>query len=368
MAEDEKGLVAEAKGRFAGLRRRYPLLDHVIRMQGHYTKVQGNVLAGAVTYFGFLSFFPILALAFALVGYLSIAYPDARDNLTTAVEQLLPGIISGSGKPGTISLKEIEDAKAAAGLIGFAGVLYSGLGWLSGLRAALRDAFEIPQSRNPNFVVGKAVDLATLLVIGLVLMVSVGISGAVKGLADTLISAVGLDGFVLATPLVWSIGLALGLVASTALFFVMYRLLADPDIPPRALWQGALLGAAAFELLKLVVVNVLGGVGGSTFAPLAIAITLVVWINYFSRLVLYGAAWSMTSDLSRSVIESRRVKSDAAVAAAAVAPINAHVPVMTSAETTGAASRGRFDAGSALVGAAAVAVAAAMFGRRDDGR
>jgi len=44
-------------------RRRYPWLDHTLRMVQHYNAVYGNGQAGAVTYFGFLSFFPILALA-----------------------------------------------------------------------------------------------------------------------------------------------------------------------------------------------------------------------------------------------------------------------------------------------------------------
>ncbi len=368
MADDEQGLVSGVKGRVERLRRRYPFFDHVIRMQAHYSKVQGNVLAGAVTYFGFLSFFPILALAFAVVGYVSIAYPDARQNLATAIEQLLPGIISSSGNPGTISLKDIEDAKAFAGVIGFAGVLYSGLGWLSGMRSALRDAFQIPQSQRRSFIVGKGVDLAMLTVIGLVLIVSVGISGVVKGLTDSIVSSIGLDGFGLAQPIVWVVGVVLGVAASTLLLFIMYWVLPDPDIPRRALWQGALLGAVAFEILKQLVVNVLGGVGGSPFAPLAIAITLVVWINYFSRIIMYGAAWAMTSDLTASVIESRRTKSEAVVAAAAAAPVNANVPLWAAEESGEPTPKGRFDTGSALVGAAAVAVAAAVLGRRDGGR
>ncbi len=368
MAEDKQGIGSKAKGRIERLRARYPFVDHVVRMQAHYAKIQGNVLAGAVTYFGFLSFFPILALAFAVVGYVSIAYPDARENLITAIEQLLPGVISSDGQPGTISLKDIEDAKAFAGVIGFAGVLYSGLGWLSGMRKALRDAFQVPESRRRSFVVGKGVDLATMVVIGLVLIVSVGISGVVKGLTDDIVSSMGLDGFGLAQPVVWLVGLVLGVAASTLLLFIIYWVLPDPDIPTRALWQGALLGALAFEVLKQVVVNVLGGVGGSPFAPLAIAITLVVWINYFSRIIMYGAAWAMTSELSTAAIESRRAKSEAFVAAAAVAPVNARVPVMAHRQAPTPSPKGRFDAGSALVGAAAAAVAAAVLSRRDDDR
>jgi membrane protein len=357
---DIQSVTKEAKGRVARLRRRYPFLDHLVRMYQHYTKVEGNVLAGAVTFFGFLSFFPILALAFAVVGYVSIAYPDARDSLSTAIQQVLPGIVSSSGKTGTISLQDIEDAKAAAGVIGFLGVLYSGLGWLSGLRTALQDTFEIPRSRKQNFVLGKLVDLAVLVILGLVMILSVGISGVVKGLADAIIDALGMDGLAVGPALVWLVGIVLGLAVSALLFSVMYKLLADPDLPPKPIWQGALFGAVAFELLKLIVVNVLGGVGGSAFAPLAIAITLVVWINYCSRLVLFGAAWAMTSRHSAAAIARRSVASEAAVAAAALAPVNARFLI----GENGRPAR-RFDTGSAIVGAAAGAVVAFVLSRRE---
>lgn len=361
MAEDKQGIAQDAKVRFARLRQRYPLFDHVIRMNEHYTKVEGNVLAGAVTYFGFLSFFPILALAFAVIGYVSIAYPNARDSLTTAIEQVLPGIVSTSGKSGTISLGDIENSKNTAGIIGFAGVLYSGLGWLSGLRTALQDVFQIPRSREYNFLVGKAVDLAALATIGAVMIVSVGVSGVVEGLTGKILDFLGMNNLAVGTPLVWLVGIVLGLAASTTLFYVMYKLLANPDLPSKPLWQGALLGALAFELLKLIVVNVLGKVGGSPVASLAIAVTLVVWINYFSRLVLYGAAWAMTARDSAAAIARRSAKSEVAVVAADLAPVNARIPV---AEANSSAAA-RFDAGSAIVGAAAGAVAAVVLSRRE---
>src|SRR5215204_5383251 len=147
--------------RIAALRERFPALDRVLRVQEHYSHIEGGVLASSATYFGFLSFFPLLALAFAVVGYVSVAFPDARDHLITAIEELFPGIVSESGEQGTISLTQIENAKATVGLIGFVGVLYSGLGWVSGLRTALTDAFAVPRERARNFVVGKAVDVVT---------------------------------------------------------------------------------------------------------------------------------------------------------------------------------------------------------------
>ncbi len=269
MADKQQGMVARAKDRLDRAGRRFPWLGHVIAMVKHYGDVKGNVLAGAVTYFGFLSFFPILAIAFAVVGYIAVAYPDARDSLVTAIEQLFPGIVTVDGADGTLSISRIESAKAAAGLIGFAVLLYAGLGWLSGLRSALAESFELPQEREAGFVVGKVVDLLFLALLGTILIVSVGMTGTAGGLTGRILAWIGLDDTAVGPALVWTVTTALGLAASTLLFFVMYRLLGRPDLPTRPLVQGALLGAVGFELLKFVAVTILGGIGGSAFAPLA---------------------------------------------------------------------------------------------------
>jgi membrane protein len=147
----------------------------------------------------------------------------------------------------------------------------------------------------------------------------------------------------------------------------MYRLLGAPDLSAKPLWQGALLGAIGFELLKLLVVNVLGAVGGSPFAPLAIAITLVVWINYFSRLVMYGAAWAMTSQHSAEALAlraARQLTADqlAAEGEQATTPVGRKPPAAVTPTGTLAA---RFDPGSAIAGAAAGLAAYLLFWRQD---
>ncbi|MDP9317570.1 MAG: YihY/virulence factor BrkB family protein [Actinomycetota bacterium] len=369
MADDTSGMVGKAKAVLAAARRRSRFLDHTMNTLKHYSNVQGGVLAGAVTYFGFLAFFPLLALAFAVVGYVARDFPRAEDSLVTAIQQVLPGIVTPHGGHNTISMDQIKNAKAAAGAIGFLGLMYSGLGWISGLRQALQGAFQVPPSKTYSFVVGKAVDLVVMVILGLVLVVSVGISGVVKGLTDKLISWMGLSGSAIGTPLVWAIGIVLGLAASTLLFFVMFKLLGASDLDAKPLWQGALLGAIGFELLKLLVVNVLGAVGGSPFAPLAIAITLVIWINYFSRLVVYGASWAMTSQLTASALAVRAARRLVAEQAAAegeeaATPVAQQPTSPLTGEATGTLA-GRFDPGSAIVGAAAAAVAALVFWRQD---
>ena len=72
--------------RVSAARHRSPLLDHAVRTQEHYTAVRAGQQAGAVTYFAFLAFFPVLALGFFVVGQVSRVYSAADDALTGAAE------------------------------------------------------------------------------------------------------------------------------------------------------------------------------------------------------------------------------------------------------------------------------------------
>jgi len=292
--------LARGKAAAARARERWPLLDHGVRTQQHYSRVNGSGLAGAVTYYAFLAFFPIMALAFFVVGYISKLYPDARDNLISAVNTLLPHIL-GSG-PGEIRLSSIQGAAGTAGLLGAFGLLYSGLGWLSGMRSALEIAFEMPSAERPNFVVGKIRDVASLATIGLTLLASVAITGIVTGSSTRILSLIGIGHQV--TWIVHVLGSVVGIAANMLLFYTLFRLLARPPTPRRALWQGALLGALGFELLKLASTLLLASTRGKpAFQVLGIALILVIWINYFSRVVMYAAAWAHTSAPARAARE-----------------------------------------------------------------
>ena len=171
----------DAQSRLDRARQRSPLLDHLIRTMQLYSSVNGSQQAGAITYYGFLSFFPILAVAFFIVGQLARIYPDARADLITAINQILPGVI-GNGT-NEIPLSTIESAATTVGALGVLVLMYSGLGWLSSMRSGLLLVFGVPKSEKPNWVIGKLRDLSTLAVIGFVLVLSVAVSGVVAALS-----------------------------------------------------------------------------------------------------------------------------------------------------------------------------------------
>ena len=294
-------LVDRLKRRVADLRARRPAVDHLVRMQEHFGRVNAAQQAGAVTYFAFLSFFPVLALSVFVVGYLSFVYPDANDTLRQAVNEVVPGMIGQ--RENQVSLEEIRTFRGRAALLGLAGVLYSGLGWVSALREALEVVFETPARQQPGFVGGKLRDLRALVVLGAVLFVAVALSSLVGGFSGLVLDWLGLD-----AELGWAVELVtivVGLAANVVLFYLMFRLLAAPRVPRRSLWSGALLGAVLFEVLKQGSQLLLGTTKSQpAFQAFGIALVLLVWINYTSRVVLYAASWACTT---REAREARAV-------------------------------------------------------------
>ncbi|PUA81849.1 YihY/virulence factor BrkB family protein [Nocardioides currus] len=342
-------IIDTAKQRLADVRKRRPFIDHVVRMFEHYGSVGGSALAAAVTYFAFLSFFPILALAFAVIGFVSRAYPNADEDLITAIGDVLPGIVGGEDG---LQLSTFQDNAPGIFSIGLLLALYSGLGWLSGLRTALIAVFEEPEKEKPNFVLGKVRDVLALLALGSVLIGSVAVSGVATKLATPILDALGLSEGV--APVVWVLGLVLGLGANTVLFFAFFRLLAAPRSPTRSLWSGALFGAVGFEVLKQLSTFLLAGTKDQPAAQaFGIALILLVWMNYFSRLVVLAAAWAHTSAAARAARAREQWRDDATVqgpqldlaAAVESAPVG---PAATASAAT-ASTRGAFAAGAGVM-------------------
>jgi membrane protein len=343
------------KERLADARERRPLLDHLLRTFEHYGDVRGNALAAAVTYFAFLSFFPILALAFAIIGQVSKAYPDAEEGLVKAIEEVLPGMVGSGG--GQISLADLQDAAPSIFSVGLLIALYSGLGWLSGMREALTAVFEEPERERPNFVMGKLRDLLALAVLGSVLMSSVAISGVVTRFTGPILEFVGLDEG--AGLLVWLVAVLLGLAASAVLFFAFFKLLASPEAPNRSLWSGALLGAIGFELLKQLSSFLLQSTKGQpAFQAFGIALILLVWMNYFSRVVVLAAAWAHTTRAARAIREAR-LADEQAVKGPAI-----DVPTLAAAGGVSSPASRPWDPEAAFVAGAAAMLALVRLVRR----
>jgi membrane protein len=286
------------RARLDAVRRRSRLLDHVVRTGQHYGRVQGSQWAGAITYYGFLSFFPVLALAFAVVALLANVYPDGQDDLTTAVNELFPGLIGTESDQ--ISLADIQaTARTVAGL-GLLGLLYAGLNWFSSMRIALAVVFEVPMPEQPSYWLGKLRDLLALVLIGVAMLLAVALTGFVTGFSTEVLDWLGIDSRY--DVLLRLVTLAFGLGANAVLFYALFLLPTTPHAPRRDLWAGAFVGSVGFEALKQLSGELLSLTKDKpAFQAFGVALILLVWINFFSRVVILAAAWAHEAPASRAV-------------------------------------------------------------------
>lgn len=348
---------ARLTARLARLRERRPFVDHAVKTVLHYGEVNGNVQAGAITFFGFLSFFPILALGFFVIGYVSQVYDGADRILVDAINEIFPGLV-GNGED-QIALQDFEDNAGAVGLVGLVGVLYSGLGWLSHMREALLVMFKMPEREKPNFVVGKLVDVVLLAAVGLTLLLSVALSSLVTGLSKAILELLGLYDVTGVPTLVMVLGAVLAIATSAVLFLALFKLLAKPQEPDKALLHGAVLAALAFEVLKLLATFLIASTKSQpAFQAFGVALILVIWINYFARVTMFGAAWAYTSPIA----EERRGQAFLHMPGAAVAgpPVSTEPATSHRAEPGPTGHKKAIVVGGALAGLTAVGAVAAL--------
>ncbi len=298
------------KAALSRAREKRPALDHLIRAFGRYQADAGDRLAAAVTFFGFLSFFPILALAASILSY---ALGDqAVGTVVREVNAYAPGLAEQLGLE---TLLEDNKKAGAAGAIGLVGLLYSGLGWVDALREAIRALWH-HNVKEGNVLVKKAKDVVVLAGLGVTVLLTIGISAATGAFTDFGFEQLGVEKTFVAVGLAKLIGIVLGLLTSTALFLFLFWRLPKVKSPFRRVVRGAVLAAVLFELLKRVgALYIERTTENPLYGSFAVVVGLLVWINIVSRMLLVCAAWVVTAPYDSDIEPSGTANAETAVKA-----------------------------------------------------
>lgn len=270
---------------------RFPWFDHLLRAVQRYQVQSGDRLAGAVTYFAFLSFFPLIALAFAVLGFVAADDPRVLTVLTQAINEQLPGLGD------RLELETIAATRTSVGIIGLLGLLYAGLRAVEALRESLYEIW-MTGERPGNYVLARLRDLAALVLIGVTMMVSALTGTFATRATQTVAGWVGLAGSGPGAFAVGAAGIAVSLAADTLVLVIVLRWLGRAPRSFRAVLRAALAGAIGFGLLKQLATLLLAStMANPVYGTVAVVVGLLVWINISVRLLLYVAAWTATAEM-----------------------------------------------------------------------
>lgn len=276
-------------GALNALRRRWPWFDHLAEAYGCYRAKRGGSLAGATTFFAFLSFFPLVALAFSVAGFAADLSPQAAGWLRNGIQSVLPDLA------GQLRLESIASARAGAGIAGLLGLLLAGLAGVGSVRDGLHLIWGSTEGSG-NIVMQKIGDIAVLFALGLCLLLSAAASAFAVPAASTVLGLAGLAGSVAAEMLTRMLAIVVAVIFNAVMFALVFARLSGVKVPRQRLLPGSLLGAVGFEALKLSGVYLVARTTHNpVYASFAVMVGLLVWINLVARLTFLTAAWTATS-------------------------------------------------------------------------
>ena len=258
----------------------------------------GDRLASSVTFYWFLSLFPILLIA---VYFTRLALGD------DAGRQVTDGLGPYLGRPTASAIANVVQHSAGkAGLVGLFGTLLSGLGWIEALREAIRTVWH-QNIKAGNIVTRKIADVIALVGLFAVVAASVVVSGAATAATNGVLSFLGLSESTGAKVVTFALSYALGALIDLAIFLYLFVRLAKVRTPVRRVFKGAVFGAIGFEVLKFAGAFYIGRTtskGEATYGTFATVVGLLLFLNLVSRLVLYTAAFTVTAPYDDDVAPS----------------------------------------------------------------
>jgi membrane protein len=242
---------------------------------------QGGYLAALITYYGFLSLFPLLLLAITILGFVLVHDPTLRDQILTSALVDFPIV----GRQVTDDIGGYRGSGVAL-VFGIVGSLYGGLGVAQAGQNAMNVVWAVPRNRRPNPLQSRVRSLRLLLVLGLGILVTTALS-ALSASAQSFahdLNGVGVGLRILA--------FAVAVVANVGLFVLAFRLLTVKPVTVRDVWVGAVVAGLVWQLLEVLGTWVLGHeVKGATevYGTFGFVLGLVFWIYIEALVVVFCA-------------------------------------------------------------------------------
>lgn len=230
------------------------------------TELGGPALAAAVTLTLFLSLFPMLLVAIAVLGFVSSGNDDLAADLVSRL-----GLEGASATFVTDAVGAAEDGRRTASIVGIAGLLWTALRVVTTVEYVCNRAWGLPQQG----LKGKLVAVGWLAGALVLLGGSIALSSLLAILPWWL------------APVQVLAGLAL----LVGFFLFTFRTLTAASQPLRVHLPGAVMGGLGFHVLTIVAAVVVPRQASSStalYGSIGVVFAVLAWLLLFGRLLVYA--------------------------------------------------------------------------------
>jgi YihY family inner membrane protein len=232
---------------------------------------QAGKHAALLSYYGFLSLFPLLLVFATVLAYLLSNNPRLQDQLVDAAVAQFP--VLGTQIAG--SIKTIEGSGLGL-LVGVLGTLWGGLGITQSAQDAMNSLWAIPRRSRPGYL------WRLVRGLGFLVLLAGGVVGA-AALAQLASSRPSPGG---------ALVVAGSVLLNLVLLAVMFQVLSGRWVAWPRLLPGAAVGAVGWSVLQRLGVYVLDrqlAQANLVYGVFAVVIVLLSWLFLSARMLLYAA-------------------------------------------------------------------------------
>jgi membrane protein len=252
------------------IRRRSRFVDVIVEALDGFRRHLTGRNAAVLTYYGFLTLFPLFLAASTILGFVLESKPEWRDDLLDSAINSVPfigdQIASGSIGGSWIAL-----------VIGLGGALWGSLKAFVGIQSAYDDTWEIP--------VDDRASGATQRLRALIGLAAIGGSQVGNVTLAAIVDRAGL-------PLIGRLAIVLGgLAINVAVVSVMYRFLTTAQPTWRTILPGALFTATLYTAIQFAGTALTTRLLESTetYGDFAGVLALLTWLSLHALINLFGA-------------------------------------------------------------------------------
>jgi YihY family inner membrane protein len=235
-----------------------------------YVDDLGGYLAALLTYYAFVSLFPILLLLTTVLGVVLAGNPELQARIVDTALAQFPVVGGQLGQPQALR------GDTAGIVVGLLVALYGALGVAQAFQFANNTVWRVPRNERPNPILGRARGLLILGIAGLAI------------LGTTVLSTLGSTSIGSLGGLVRVLLLLASVLVNTGIFALAFRFSTTRSLGGRQVLPGAALAALAWLLLQnFGVAYVTGVVQGrsATNGVFAIVLGLLAYL-YLSFVAL----------------------------------------------------------------------------------
>ncbi len=293
------------------LRDFFPRTLHIFveTVKGFFAANIGD-MGAALAFYTTLAVAPLLVIAISAASIV-FSNGDARDRIISQISSL-------AGPQAAEALKHMESPENAstnliATWVGIGTLLFGALGVFYHLQNSLNSIWKIPPMAKSSWmkVLRKRLfSLATVMITGFLLLVSLVLSATLSWLGAQTISRLGLP---VATLEVTNVVLSFVIVAF--LFALIFKLLPDTHVAWSDVWLGALLTAFLFSVGKVGFGIYIGRSNvTSAYGAAGSLVALLLWSYYAAQIAFFGAEFThVSAEVNaqrnpRSEVNHRKVK------------------------------------------------------------